>query len=249
MRLAVLLAGACLAACSPAEKSPPLELDPTAEQVEPPFGPGPDQTDGEAEDATFSGQASWSGLTPPETARLIVEVRDVTRTADVDDLVFREEFPAATSPAVFSGTVSKFDLIPGGNLVLRARLQDGYAILLTSDGDIDIADLGDTAGLDVALFNPEDLARGLPRKMITPAGTSYVCGGEPVTIALEAGAAYVTFGDGTSVKLEIVEPSVPPLARYTNGRFLVEVRQGELGPPLTYFGRGKAMPVICNLAE
>ena len=241
MRLAVLLAGACLAACSPAEKSPPLELDPAAEQVEPPFGPGPDQTDGEAEDATFSGQVSWSGLTPPETARLIVEVRDVTRTADVDDLVFREEFPATASPAAFSGTVSKFDLIPGGNLVLRARLQDGHAILLTSDGDIDIADLGDTSGLDVALFNPEDLARGIPRKMVTPAGTAYICGGEALTIALEAGAAYVTFGDGTSVKLDKLETFEGAATQFSSGRFLVELR-GEA----ILFGRGRAMPMVCT---
>ena len=241
MRLTILLAGALLAACLPAETDPPVAEELVSEQVEAPFGPSPDQTDGEAADATFSGQITWTGITPPETARLIVEVRDVTRTADVDDLVFRQEFPAAASPAPFSGTVSKFDLIPGGNLVLRARLQDGYAILLSSDGDIDIADMGDTGQLDVPLFNPEDLARGIPQKMITPSGKAYTCGGEPVSIALEAGAAYVTFGDGTSVKLDKLDTAEGAATQFSSGRFLVEQR-GEA----ILFGRGRAMPMVCT---
>ena len=189
MQFARIVAGVgvmALAACTPEAPA----AAPVAEEVETPFGPGPEQTDGEAFDATVSGAATWSGIDVPETARLIIEVRDVTRTDESATLVLKEEFPVSGgAPAAFSGTVSKFDLIPGGNLVLRARVQDGYAILLASDGDIDIADSGETGGLDVALFNPEDLARGTPRKMITPEGTAYACGGEALTIALEAGAA------------------------------------------------------------
>ncbi len=231
-----------LAACSPAAEGPAPAAEPLAETVPSPFGPGPDHVEGEAADAVVSGEASWSGVDVPVTARLIIEVRDVTRTADVDDLLLREEFPVtAGSPVAFAGTVSKFDLIPGGNLVLRARVQDGAAILLASDGDIDVSDMGETAGLNVALFNPEDLARGQPGQMITPAGADYMCGGEALTIALEAGAAYVTFGDGTSVKLDKLTTAGGDATQFTNGRFLVE----QSGAALR-FGRGRATPMACT---
>lgn len=250
MRLsAMLLAGAgclVLTACSPAPEAP---AEPVAEAAQAPYGPGPDHVEGEPFDAVVSGAATWEGGTLPETARLIVEVRDLTRPPEGGDLLLKEEFPVTPgSPAAFSGTVSKFDLIPGGNLVLRARIQDGYAILLTSDGDVDIADSGETAGLDVPLLNPEDLARGRPAQMITPEGKSYVCGGEALIIALEAGAAYVTFTDGTSVKLDLIEPAIPTTFQFTNGRFVVESRQGTLGPPEIFFGRGRAALSGCLLA-
>ena len=244
MQLARILAGVgvmALAACTPAAEGPAPAAEPVAVAVETPFGPGPEQTDGEAFDATVSGAATWSGIEVPETARLIIEVRDVTRTDESATMVLKEEFPVAGGPpAAFSGTVSKFDLIPGGNLVLRARVQDGYAILLASDGDIDIADSGETAGLDVPLFNPEDLARGTPRKMITPEGTAYTCGGEALTIALEAGAAYVIFADGTAVKLDKLSEVVGGAAQFSNGRFVVEQSGSGI-----LFGRGRAMPMAC----
>lgn len=252
MRLAGLMAAAAfsLAACAPGGEAPAPAAEPAAEQVETPFGPGPDQTDGEPLDATFSGTATWSGADVPATARLIIEVRDLTRTADVDDLVLREEFPVtAGSPAAFSGTVSKFDLIPGGDLVLRARIQDGFAILLASDGDIDLADGGETAGLDVALFDPEEMAKGLPRRMITPEGWKYTCGGEAVTIALEAGAAYVTFGDGTSVKLPKMDGAAEGVTQFSTGRFLVEQRMDPAGTYTLRFGRGRATPMACESAQ
>ena len=244
MQFARFVAGVgvmALAACTPAAESTAPAAEPVAVEVETPFGPGPEQTDGEAFDATVSGAATWSGIDVPETARLIIEVRDVTRTDESATLVLKEEFPVSGgAPAAFSGTVSKFDLIPGGNLVLRARVQDGYAILLASDGDIDIADSGETGGLDVALFNPEDLARGTPRKMITPEGTAYACGGEALTIALEAGAAYVIFADGTAVELDKLNEVVGGAAQFSNGRFVVE----QTGSGLR-FGRGRAMPTAC----
>ena len=244
MQLARILAGVgvmALAACTPAAEGPAPAAEPVAVAVETPFGPGPEQTDGEAFDATVSGAATWSGIDVPETARLIIEVRDVTRTDESATMVLKQEFPVAGGPpAAFSGTVSKFDLIPGGNLVLRARVQDGYAILLASDGDIDIADSGETAGLDVPLFNPEDLARGTPRKMITPEGTAYTCGGEALTIALEAGAAYVIFADGTAVKLDKLSEVVGGAARFSNGRFVIEQSGSGI-----LFGRGRAMPMAC----
>ena len=243
MRLsAMLLAGAgclVLAACSPAPETP---AEPMAEAAQAPYGPGPDHVDGETFDAVVSGAATWEDGTLPETARLIVEVRDLTRPPEGGDLLLKEEFPVTSgSPAAFSGTVSKFDLIPGGNLVLRARIQDGYAILLTSDGDVDIADSGETAGLDVPLFNPDDLAREIPRPMITPGGTAYICGGERVTIALEAGAAYVTFSDGNSAKLDKLDAVLGGSAQFTNGRFVVE----QTGAGIR-FGRGRATPMACT---
>ncbi len=247
MRLAVIFAGAglsALAACSPAEDTPALPVEPSAETVETPYGPSPDAVEGEPLDATISGAATWNGPDMRQTARLIIEVRDITRPPEGGDLVLKAEFPVTSgSPAAFSGTVSKFDLIPGGNLVLRARIQDGYAILLASDGDVDIADGGETAGLDVPLFNPEDLARGTPRPMITPSGTTYVCGGEAVTIAVEAGAAYVTFSDGNSAKLDKLETAAGAVVQFSNGRFVVE-QSGEA----IAFGRGRATPMACTLA-
>ena len=247
MRSCAFLAGAvflALAACSPAAETPETAAEPAAEAVEAPYGPGPDQVEGEAFDAVVSGAATWEGGALPETARLIIEVRDLTRPPEGGDIVLKEEFlVAAGSPAAFTGTVSKFDLIPGGNLVLRARIQDGYAIVLASDGDIDIADSGETAGLEVPLFNPEDLARGIPRPMITPGGTAYVCGGEPVTIAIEAGAAYVTFSDGNSAKLDKLETAAGSATQFTNGRFVVE----QTGAGIR-FGRGRATPMACTAA-
>jgi len=247
MRMMRILAGAgvmALSACTPATESPAPAAEPVAEEVETPFGPGPEQMDGEAFDASVSGAATWSGIDVPETARLVIEVRDVTRTDESANMVLKEEFPVSGGPpAAFSGTVSKFDLIPGGNLVLRARVQDGYAILLASDGDIDIADSGETAGLDVPLFNPEDLAGGTPRKMITPEGTAYTCGGEALTIALEAGAAYVIFADGTAVKLDKLSEVVGGAAQFSNGRFVVEQSGSGI-----LFGRGRATPMACIAA-
>ena len=179
----------------------------------------------------------------PETARLIVEVRDASRPEK--DLLMKEEFPVESgSPAAFSGSISKFDLIPGGNLVLSARLQDGYAILLASDGDIDIADYGDASGIEVPLFNPEDLVRGGPGQMITPSGTKYTCGGEALTIAVEAGAAYVTFADGTSARLDLLNTAAGANAQFSNGKLVVEQTAEGLR-----FGRGRAMPQPCVAAD
>jgi hypothetical protein len=241
LRFLVAAGALVLAACSPAPETPAPASGP-----DPSAGPEADEAvPSPPVGASISGTASWSGLDLPETARLIVEVRDVTRTIDFNDLVLKEEFPVTGgSPAAFAGTISEFDLIPDGNLVLRARVQDGYAILLASDGDIDIADTGDVSGIEVALFNPEDVARGGPAAMITPGGTDYVCAGEPVQIALEAGAAYVTFADGQAVKLDKLEPQPGAATQFSNGRFVVE--QGEAG---LRFGRGRAMPKACVVRE
>ncbi|MFN7165086.1 MAG: YbaY family lipoprotein [Hyphomonas sp.] len=243
MRLALVLAGAgslALAACTPAPETPA-----PASASQPPVEAEAAQA--EAPGAKVRGEATWSGLDAPETARLIIEVRDVTRTADVNDLVLKEEFAVAGgSPAAFSASIPAYDLIPEGNLVLRARLQDGYAILLASDGDIDIADTGETAGLQVPLFNPEDLARGRAGQMITPAGASYTCGGETLIIAVEAGAAYVTFGDGTSVRLDKLATGAGAATQFSNGRFVVEQGADEYGAPVLKFGRGRATPLPCT---
>ncbi len=237
MRLALVFAGAgslALAACTPAPETPA-----PATSSKPPVEAEAAQT---ASGAAVRGEAIWSGLDVPETARLIIEVRDVTRTADVNDLVLREEFAVpGGAPAAFSASIPDHDLIPEGNLVLRARLQDGYAILLASDGDIDIADTGETAGLQVPLFNPEDLAGARAGQMITPSGASYTCGGQTLIIAVEAGAAYVTFGDGTSVRLDKLNEVVGGAAQFSNGRFVVE----QAGAGLR-FGRGRAVPQPCT---
>ncbi|MEX1250259.1 MAG: hypothetical protein WEA77_03590 [Hyphomonas sp.] len=247
MRLAVILAGAglsALAACSPAEDTPALPAGPSAKTAETPYGPSPDAVEGEPLDATIIDEATWSGPDMPQTARLIVEVRDITRPPEGGDLVLKAEFPVTCgSPAACSGTVSKFDLIPGSNLVLRTRIQDGYAILLALDGDADIADTGQTAGLDVALFNPEDLARGIPRPMISPGRTAHVCGGEAVTIAVEAGTAYLTFSDGNSVRLDKQETATGASTQFSNGCFVVE-QSGEA----IRLGRGRATPMAITLA-
>lgn len=246
MRLTVLMAAAgafALAACTPApEPAPDAEVVATPE-ADLDAALAADDEAGAPADAVISGAATWTALDLPETARLIVEVSDVTRPAD--NLLMREEFPVTGgSPIAFTGTVSKFDLIPGGNLVLTAKVQDGYAILLASDGQLDIADFGEISGLDVPLFNPEDIARGIPGKMITPQGTDYVCGGEPLNIALEAGAAYVTFGDGNAVKLDKLSEVVGGAAQFSNGRFVVE----QTGAGIR-FGRGRAMPMACTAKE
>lgn len=244
MRLGVLMAAAgafALAACSPApEPAPEAEVAATSE-ADLDAALAADDEAGAPADAVISGAASWTGLDLPETARLIVDVTDVTRPAD--NLLMRQDIPITTgSPVAFTGTISKFDLIPGGNLVLTAKIQDGYAILLASDGQIDIADSGEISGLDVPLFNPEDIARGIPGKLITPQGTDYVCGGEPLNIALEAGAAYVTFSDGNAVKLDKLEGAEGSVTQFSNGRFLVEQASDGLR-----FGRGRAVPMPCTL--
>lgn len=244
-RFASLVAGAmlALAACSPAEEAPaPAPATDPEAALDEAFAN--DDEAGAPSDATISGTANWDAVALPETARLIVEVNDITRPPEGGDLLMREEFPLTDAPpAAFSGTVSKFDLIPGGNLVLSARVQDGFAILLATDGSVDIADFGETAGVEIFLFNPEDLAKGLPREMITPQGTAYTCGGEPVTIALEAGAAYVTFSDGKSVKLPKLDGAAGGAVQFSTGRFVVE-QQGEA----IRFGRGRAMPMACQPA-
>lgn len=250
MRLsACAAAGAvlALAACSPAEETqaPATDAEVSIEEAL-----ANDDEAGAPADATISGTASWDAVALPETARLIVEVNDLTRPPEGGNLLMREEFPVSGAPPVsFSGRVSKFDLIPGGNLVLTARVQDGFAILLATDGAVDIADHGETAGADLFLFNPEDLARGIPRKMITPEGWPYTCGGEPVTIALEAGAAYVTFGDGTSVKLPKLEGGAGDTVQFSTGRFLVEQRMDPAGTYSLRFGRGRATPMACVSAQ
>ncbi len=230
-----------LAACSRGEQAAAPAADPEAAIEE---ALANDDEAGAQSDATISGTANWDAITLPETARLIVEVNDITRPPEGGDLLMREEFPLTDAPpAAFSGTVSKFDLIPGGNLVLSARVQDGYAILLATDGSVDIADFGETAGVELFLFSSEDLANGLPREMITPQGTAYTCGGEPVTIALEAGAAYVTFSDGKSMKLPKLDGAAGGAVQFSTGRFVVE-QQGEA----IRFGRGRAMPMACQPA-
>jgi len=252
MRAFVLMAGAALfalAACSPAPEEAAPVADPVAEAALDEALANDDEA-GAPADATISGTANWDAVALPETARLIVEVNDLTRPPEGGNLLMREEFPVSGAPPVsFSGMVSKFDLIPGGNLVLSARVQDGFAILLATDGAVDIADHGETAGAELFLFNPEDLARGLPRKMITPEGWKYTCGGEAVTIALEAGAAYVTFGDGTSVKLPKMDGGAEGVTQFSTGRFLVEQRTDPAGTYTLRFGRGRATPMACISAQ
>jgi uncharacterized lipoprotein YbaY len=242
MRPGALLAGAAiaaLAACSPAPASPAPASGPAD-----PAGPEAALEPAEAAPgASVSGEVTWAGLDLPETARLIVEVRDTARTADVDDLVLKQEFPSTPSPLAFSASVPAEDLKPEGNLVLRARLQDGYAILLASNGDVDIADTGETPGLSIPLYNPEDLARGGPGGMITPSGAAYVCGGEAITIAVEAGAAYVTFADGTRAKLDKLTTAEGVNTQFSNGKLVVE----QAGDGLR-FGRGRAAVQPCTLA-
>lgn len=241
MRLSASLAGAgllALAACSPAGETPVAAPEPVVDAEAEPVAEAAQEAG-----ASVSGEVTWSGLDMPETARLFIEVRDTTRTPDVDDLVLRQEFPAGPSPLAFSVSIPDYNLIPDGNLVLRARLQDGYAILLASDGDTDIADAGETTGLSIPLYNPEDLARGRAGQMITPTGTDYTCGGEALTIAVEAGAAYVTFTDGTSVKLDKLDTAEGANAQFSNGKMLVEQSADGLA-----FGRGRAVPQACTQA-
>lgn len=239
MRLAALFAGALLAACSPGQKDPPLVQEPVAEEVE---TAGP---------MFVNGNAFWPNKVElPNSAELIMEV--YAPKAESDEYGAPAPLHVRRFPIEPGKSRAAFRLVvdpPSSEvdtLNLKAKVQSGYEILLSSDEVRTVPWAGGIDDVDIELFNPEDLPRGIPREMITPAGTAYVCGGEPVTIALKAGAAHVTFGDGTSVKLDLQEPALPPLQRFTNGRFLVEVRQGELGPPLTYFGRGRAMPIVCN---
>lgn len=247
MHARILLAGAvfaALAACSPAPEpaaEPEAEAGVSAEEAALQDAINNSDESGAPADAVISGEASWSGLDVPATARLIVEVREAEMPAD--QLLMREEFPVtAGSPVAFSGTVSKFDLIPGGNLLLTARVQEGYAILLTS-GDVDIADYGEIAGLQVTLQDPETLARGGTGQMITPTGADYTCAGEALTIAVEAGAAYVTFADGTSVKLDKLETAASANTQFSNGKMLVEQTADGIA-----FGRGRAVPQPCTPA-
>lgn len=226
-----------LAACSPTAETPVADPGPEG-------APTAVVTEGvPAAGATVSGAASWSGLEAPDTARLIVEIRDATRTPDVNDLVLQQEFPAGDSPVAFTLELAPEQLREGSDFVLRARLQDGYAILLASDGNIDVAESGETAGLDVPLYDPEELARSGPRPMITPGGTAYTCGGEALTIAVEAGAAYVIFADGNAVKLDKLEGANGGAVQFTNDRFLVE----QTGEDLRY-GRGRAATQPCTPA-
>ena len=60
----------------------------------------------------------------PETAQLIIDVRDMTRTDERQSMVLTAALPVdGGQPFAFSASVSKPDLIPGGKLVLRAQMQ------------------------------------------------------------------------------------------------------------------------------
>jgi uncharacterized lipoprotein YbaY len=242
MRLFASLAGAgflALAACSPAPETPVAdpgpEGAPTAAVTE-------GATEDEAHGVLVSGQVTWddSSSLPDDTA-LHVEIRDLDLGQDAAPLKVLITVVDSGSPLEFAWPVPVDSLPEGANLGVRARLQSGYAILFASDGAVDIADTGETAGLQIELFNPEDLARGAPRPMITPAGTDYTCGGEALTIAVEAGAAYVTFADGNSVKLNKLATADGANTQFSNGKMLVEQADDGLR-----FGRGRAVPQACT---
>ncbi|MFN7179782.1 hypothetical protein [Hyphomonas sp.] len=202
------------------------------------------------EGLTLSGEARWSGIEAPATTRLILEIRDLTRPAENGDVILHEEFPASgAGPVAYTGSLPAYELIPGGDLVLKARLQHGYAILRSTDGDIDIPDRGEVTGLSLELFDPEELAKGIPRVMITPSGRRYTCQGEPLTIAIEAGAAYVTFGDGTSVKLPKTASAVDGVNQFSTGRFLVQQFMDPSGSDTLHFARGRAAALPCQSAQ
>ncbi|MDP1556233.1 MAG: YbaY family lipoprotein [Hyphomonas sp.] len=247
MRLAAVLAGAgslALAGCAPAPETPaPASASQTPAEAEAAL-----QADDWA-GVTVRGEVSWpSGVTRSDQAVIIVEVHDLDRGADAEP-VGKLLTPALLGPPVeFMLPLSSKAVSEAGDLVLRARLQDDYAILLASDGDIDIADSGETAGLSIPLYNPEDLARGRSGQMITPTGARYTCGGEALIIAVEAGAAYVTFGDGASVRLDRLDGAPGAATQFSNGRFLVEQGTDEYGAPALKFGRGRAVPQACTAA-
>lgn len=229
---AIGLAG--LVACTPAPQAPAAALDSVAPAAETPAG------------ATVSGEVFYlERIALPETAMLVLEVLDLSRTPDVDDLVLKTETPAGPgSPVAFSVTVPADTIAADANLVLRPRIQDGFAILMAAESDTPVATSGETSGLSIRLMTPEAIqaAKGAP--MITPGGTAYDCGGETLTIAIEAGAAYVTFADDTSEKLDKLDGTPEGVTRFSNGRLMVEDRRDEYGASTIQFGRSETMPVV-----
>ncbi|MEQ9507030.1 MAG: hypothetical protein RLO80_12265 [Hyphomonas sp.] len=247
MRLTTGLASAgllALAACSPPADSPVAdpgpEGAPTAVVAE---AAAPEESaDAKPVGTMVYGTITWSDqLDGLENKELLVEIRHAGLAEDENGLS-RLTNPNLTSPPVAFHVplpVQPQEIMD--TLTLRARVQEGYAILLSTDGEIDIS--GGTSDLTIELYNPEDLARGAPRPMITPGGTAYTCGGEALTIAVEAGAAYVTFADGNSVKLDKLATADDANIQFSNGRMLVE----QAGDSLS-FGRGRAMPQPCSAA-
>ncbi len=244
-RLIASLAGAgifALAACSPAAEEPvaaPESVSVEAEAESAKAEAASESAEQIPKGFTVNGEVTWTGELPAlDQPRLIVEIYQ--RGPD------GERSMASSSAPVEGGPPLSFHVLMTAQpqdvmdtLILRARLQDGYAILLATDGDIDLS--GGTSDLDIALYNPEDIVRGRTGQMITPAGMAYACGGEAMTIAIEAGAAYVTFADGTSVKLDKLETAGGAATQFTNGRFLVEQSGEEIR-----FGRGRAVPQACT---
>lgn len=247
MRLTAGLVSAgllALAACSPAPESPVAdpgpEGAPTAVVAE--AAATEESADAKPVGTMVYGTITWTDqLDGLENKELHVEVRHAGLAEDESAMV-RVTSPNLTSPPVAFHVplpVQPQEIMD--SLTLRARVQEGYAILLTTDGDIDIS--GGTSDLNIELYNPEDLARGAPRPMITPGGAAYTCGNEALTIALEAGAAYVTFADGNSVKLDKLATEEGAATQFTNGRFLIEQRGEAL-----LFGRGRTVPQACTPA-
>jgi hypothetical protein len=203
----------------------------------------------EAAPLTVTARLSWSApLDTPEAKVFTAEIRDPGLDPEADPVAVITG-PAWPLPVGFAAPLSGQDRSTAETFAIRARIQDGYAILLATDGDYPLAPALTPEGLTLELFDPEDLARGNPRVMITPAGSRYTCNGEPLTIAVEAGAAYVTFGDGTSVKLPKTDSAVDGVNQFSTGRFLVQQFMDPSGSYTLHFARGRAAALPCEPAE
>lgn len=202
----------------------------------------------EAGPLTVTGTLNWSApLNAPEEKVFTAEIRDPTLGPEADPVAVITG-PAWPLPVGFAAPLSGQDRSTAGTLTIRARIQDGYAILLATDGDQPLAPGLTPEGITLDLYDPEELARQSPRDD-HPAGSRYTCKGEPLTIAVEAGAAYVTFGDGTSVKLPKTASGVDGVNQFSTGRFLVQQFIDPSGSYTLHFARGRAAALQCEPAE
>lgn len=196
---------------------------------------------------TLSGEASLpEGTAVPADARLILEVHTMVDRALIGEaMVQRELLAGSVNPIPFTMDLPAGDFGNGG-YTLTARLQSGFAILLTAEAPAEITSEANLTGIRLNLAEPASLVQ---RPMITPEGTLYDCGGERVILALEAGAAYLSYETGESARLRKLDAGAGAAEQFSNGQLLVERRTDDTGAQTLAFGQGRAVPQPCTLAE
>ncbi len=198
----------------------------------------------ETTEITASGDLDWTpGAALPEGAFVRVSLLDISLADAAAEPLAEATYPVAGGPPVRYSLTTAAEIEPDARLTVLAQITDGKALYFTSDTNYPVSPTEGERGLTIELV-AVDVGAGTDAG-VTTEPIAYLCGEDPVGIAIEAGAAYVTAAGDETQKLDKLSGGDAAPQTFTNGPLTVFVDGSDMDGPKLRLARGKAAAAAC----